>query len=585
MSDNQVTDLHNDSVILHDSAKKQWRLFEHPEHVIIERDPSKIQSRIDQVEKQVEENGLTAVGFITYEAASANGTDAPIQQNLDFPLLWFGLYQSSKPYHFPKNPGTTKTPAIKWQASVSDQDYRQAIDRIHTEIHEGNTYQVNYTYRLQARIDQTPWHIFTRLIHAQGAAYGAYIQTQQWSICSASPELFFTLDGDKLTSRPMKGTAERGLTSEDDLAQKRWLQNSIKNRAENLMIVDMVRNDFGRICEIGSITVPHLFSVEQYPTVWQMTSTITGTTKLALRDIFNALFPAASITGAPKRSAMEIIDNLEPTPRKLYTGTIGYFSPKRQAQFNIAIRTLLFNNQTQQAEYSVGSGITSDSNAREEHQECRAKALILNHSLADFKLIETLRWAPEEGIYLLERHMQRLLASARYFAWQIKPEAILAELQNHADTLDNTHNFIIRLLIDKKGKTSIESRPLNPLPEAYSISLATTPIKKSSVFMYHKTTRRGVYERALAGVTANDAILFNEQGEITESTIANIIVEIGQKLYTPPIECGLLSGIYRAELLSRGEIQERLISLQEYQQAENVYLINSVRKKWRVNRS
>ncbi len=267
---------------------------------------------------------------------------------------------------------------------------------------------------------------------AQDPPYGAFLDTGEWVICSASPELFFRLDGARIECRPMKGTAARGRTQAEDLAQARALQASEKERAENVMIVDMVRHDLGRVAQTGSVKVDRLFEVERYPTIWQMTSTVEAQTEAGLGDIFRALFPPASITGAPKVRTMQIIAELERLPRRLYTGTIGFLAPGRRAQFNVAIRTLLVNRPTGCAEYGVGSGITWDSDPEAEWQECRTKARILAPPVPAFSLLETMRWTPEEGYYLLERHLERLQDSALYFGFRFDLTALRLELERLA---------------------------------------------------------------------------------------------------------------------------------------------------------
>ena len=359
------------------------------------------------MEQAVVQDGLYAAGFVSYEAAPAFDGSLVVNDDGHFPLLWFGLYEGVEEVELPAaralndaagaptssrlcaagNPAIPLGPANAlsrleagapdWQASVGREEFDEAMARIKALIRSGDTYQVNYTYRLRTPFAGNPWNLFLRLVAAQDPPYGAFLDTGEWVICSASPELFFRLDGTRIQCRPMKGTAARGRTQAEDLAQAQALQASEKERAENVMIVDMVRHDLGRVAQPGSVKVARLFEVERYPTIWQMTSTVEAQTEAGLGEIFQALFPAASVTGAPKVRTMQIIADLEPLPRRLYTGAIGFFAPGRRAQFNVAIRTLLVNRKTGFAEYGVGSGITWDSDPEAEWQECRAKARIL----------------------------------------------------------------------------------------------------------------------------------------------------------------------------------------------------------------
>ena len=306
-----------------------------------------------EVEKRVEVNGWHAAGFLSYEAAPAFEPMLPRRPAGRFPYLWFGLYPT---------PATVKLPAplhprdvLEWSPIVGRETYNTAIDKIREYITEGRTYQVNYTLPLHADFNSSPWDFFLHLARTQNS-HAAYVDAGRYVICSASPELFFQLDGNTITCRPMKGTVKRGRTPREDQAQADWLENSEKNRAENVMIVDMIRNDLGRIAGVGSVDVPELFKVERYPTLWQMTSTVTAQTKASVTEIFHTLFPCASITGAPKISTMRIIHELETTPRRIYTGVIGYISPDRKANFSVAIRIALIDRQEQNAEYGIGGG-------------------------------------------------------------------------------------------------------------------------------------------------------------------------------------------------------------------------------------
>ncbi|MFC1976003.1 chorismate-binding protein [Chloroflexota bacterium] len=314
-------------VVIHDAATEQWLHFQSPRKVIEAMCIEEVMPQLRLVEQMVQQHGLYAAGFISYEAAPAFDTALQVRSPDSFPLLWFGLYPRPEVIELPPPAQNSSQPALEWTPSVSRPAYNQAIARIKEHIACGDTYQVNYTLRLRTPFFGDPWPFFLELVQAQQADYGAYVDAEQFAICSASPELFFRLDQDQLVTRPMKGTATRGLTLAEDEAQAQWLHHSEKNRAENVMIVDMIRNDIGRIATTGSVRVPRLFDVERYPTLWQMTTTVAATTAASLSGIMTALFPCASITGAPKPRTMQIIADLETMPRRVYTGCIGFVTP------------------------------------------------------------------------------------------------------------------------------------------------------------------------------------------------------------------------------------------------------------------
>jgi len=532
---------------------------------------------LEEIERQVNLHDLYAVGYISYEASPAFDSALRVRDSGPTPLVWFGLFNEPEEIDLPSLP--TEYDLGEWTPSVSREDYNSAIKSIKELIAAGRTYQVNYTIRLTSSFSGDPWGLFIDLNRAQNAHYGAYIDIGDACICSASPELFFELTGEELVSRPMKGTVERGLTLVEDKVQAEWLHNSPKNRAENVMIVDMIRNDMGRVSQIGTVHVPRLFDVERYPTVWQMTSTVHSRTAASFSEILAALFPCASITGAPKVSTMDIISGLESSSRGVYTGCIGYISPGRRAQFNVAIRTVVINRQDAVAEYGVGGGIVWDSTAADEYQECQIKALVLTERRPSFKLLESILWSPDEGYFLLEEHLRRLVDSALYFDFQLDLPAIQRSLEAPDLHLDD-QPVKVRLTVDKDGAIEIESLPISLLGPA-RLSLASEPIKSDNVFLYHKTTHRNVYEAAKRGHNdCDDVLLWNEKGEITETTIANIIVEMDGILYTPPVASGLLAGVFRGSLLQQAAIKERVITLDDVVRSDSLYVISSVRK-WR----
>jgi para-aminobenzoate synthetase/4-amino-4-deoxychorismate lyase len=355
------------------------------------------------------------------------------------------------------------------------------------------------------------------------------------------------------------------------------LRESKKERAENVMIVDMVRNDLGRVARPGSVRVTNLFDVERYPTVLQLTSTVAAETDASLIGLMQALFPAASITGAPKARTMEIIAGVECSPRRIYTGTIGFVEPGGRSQFNVAIRTVLVHRATGEAEYGIGGGIVADSTLAEEWNESQIKARALAARPPSFDLLETMLWKPDVGYVLIGRHLKRLLQSSDYFGFQVDVLDVRARVEQFAQSLPPTPQRI-RVTVSRSGAVDITSKPQDVDEGFPRIVLAASPVDPSNPFLYHKTTNRSVYEDAIAARPGfSDVLLYNDRGEVTESTIATLVVEIDGELWTPPISCGLLPGTLRAHLIDEGKIREKVITVQQMLTASQRYLMNSVR--------
>ncbi len=574
-----------------------WLYFSHPHRVIEVHELDGVIPALQEIEDLVNDNDWHAAGFLSYEAAPVFDLSLKIRSCSEFPLLWFGLYPAPRLISLPE-PASPK-PALTWSPTVHRNTYNSAIDQIKNQIAKGHTYQVNYTMRLQTDFTEDPWNFFLHLAQTQNN-YAAYVDTGHYVIASASPELFFQLNGNTITGRPMKGTVKRGRTTGEDKEKADWLRSSEKNRAENVMIVDMIRNDLGRIAKIGSVHVPELFTTEKYPTLWQMTSTVKATTSASITNIFKALFPCASITGAPKVSTMKIIAELETTPRKIYTGSIGHIAPNRKATFNVAIRTALIDRETQIAEYGVGGGIVWDSTSTDEYAEALLKARVLTESTPQFSLLETMLWTPDEGFFLREKHIARLLDSAEYFGFPISRRGEVLSPQGggtpplHIETyLDEissqfTSPHRVRLLLYKNGTLNYEAKPFQPSdnPSPLKACLAKEPIHSGNVFLFHKTTHRDVYDSVKKdSPDCDDVLLYNENSELTEFTIGNLVVEMDGKLYTPPLSCGLLAGTFRAHLLETGQVEERVIRVGELKDCKKIFLVNSVRKWQQVDLS
>jgi len=526
--------------------------------------------------------GLHAAGFVAYEAAPAFEPALAVRASAGrLPLLRFGLFRErdeGQPPSIEETAGAFSLGAFA--PSVDEERFGEAVRRIRAWIAAGDTYQVNYTFRLRAPFEGDDHALYARLALAQRAAYCAHLRFDDFSILSLSPELFFRWQGGALELRPMKGTRPRGRWPAEDDALAAELLSSPKDRAENVMIVDLLRSDAGRLAVPGSVSVPQLFAVERYETVHQMTSTVRARTPAGTRlgDVFRALFPSGSITGAPKIRTSQLIAELEDAPRGVYTGAVGFVSPG-ETIFNVAIRTLVIERQTGMAELGVGSGITYDSEAGAEYRECLDKAEFARRAPHDFQLLETLLWEPGSGFFLLGPHLDRLRESARYFGFSYDRREIERRLAS-ADIADSPRR--VRLLLARDGAVSVETHPLHPeagLP--VRVALAAEPVDSREVLLYHKTTRREVYERrAAARPDCDDVLLVNESGQVTESTIANLVAEIDGERSTPPLDCGLLPGVFRGELLRTGEIRERVLTAADLRRATALWLVNSVRK-WR----
>ncbi len=566
------------TVVLRNQAGDGWLSFRRPRKILAARRLDDVIPVLQEIENAVSAEGLHAAGFLSYEAAPAFDASLLVQpDNTNFPLAWFALFDRPPEQVTLPSCAAPALEQLAWQPMITPDEYCAAIARIKRHIRNGDTYQVNFTYRLRAACSEDPWKLFLAMA-AHEPPYGAFINAGEWAVCSASPELFFSLKGNRLESRPMKGTAARGLWHEQDRGQAEALAASQKDRAENLMIADMVRHDMGRVAATGSVRAQKLFSVERFSTVWQMTSTVRATTRAGITEICKALFPPASITGAPKTRTMELICGLESSPRRIYTGAIGFIAPGRRAQFSVAIRTMLINRKERQAEYGIGGGIVWDSRAGSELAESRIKARVLNRLPPAFDLLETILWRPGRGFWLLPYHLRRLLNSAAYFGYRADAKKVRKELADYAAKLSEEPHRL-RLLVSKNGAVSLTAARLKPSALHFSdIALAAQPVDAANPLLYHKTTCRQAYEDALKLVPgAPDIVLHNEKGEITESTIASIAVDLRGRLCTPPVRCGLLPGTLRAHLLKRGELVEKPITIARLLSSRKVFLLNSVR--------
>ncbi|WP_058302673.1 aminodeoxychorismate synthase component I [Gorillibacterium timonense] len=553
--------------------------FRNPAQVIEANDLGEVRPALGRVQEALNQ-GFYAAGYIGYEAAPAFDPAMKVRPGSRMPLLWFGIYEKPEDWNSPQLEEDALFELGVWESAESRERYTASIGRIKEAIAQGATYQVNHTLRLRTSFRGSGEGYYRQLARAQKAEYGAYLRFGGYEVLSVSPELFFRVEEGRLTTRPMKGTIRRGRYPDEDVRQRERLTASVKDRAENLMITDLLRNDLGRIAETGSVEVPELFRVEAYPTVYQMTSTVTCRLRegIGLEELFAALFPCGSVTGAPKISTMELIAELEEEPREIYCGAIGYASPYgKELAFNVPIRTVWIDKEAETAEYSVGGGVTWDSSADGEYEEALAKAAVLSHPVEPFHLLESLLLT--DGRYwLMERHLDRLRASAAYFGFPYPEERLIANL----DRMAAEHGegaYKIRLLLAEDGLVEGDAAPIvPPSDERPRIGLAAERVDSADPFLYHKTTQRDRYARIFAtGNGAYDMLLTNERGELTEFTRGNLVLEQGGFKWTPPIEAGLLAGTFRDELLARGEVNEKTLTPDDLKRADRIWFINSVR--------
>lgn len=554
-------------------------LFARPRHVLVAHRPSEVASLLEALAAEAR-RGRYVAGYLAYEAAYAlDRTGFPDPPAPAGPLAWFGVYDAPErlaPADLETRlaaaaPATVSPPRLAWDRAT----YRTRVEAVRRHIREGDVYQINLTAPLRFRFAGDPLGLYRRLRHAQRVAYGAVVRTETAWILSLSPELFVRRDGDRLTARPMKGTARRGPDVAADEAVARSLAASAKDRAENLMIVDLLRNDLAVVAEPGSVRVPALFTVERYETLWQMTSTVTARARpgVTVADVLRALFPCGSVTGAPKRRAMQLIRHLEPGPRGVYCGAIGVVRPGGDFVFSVPIRTVELIGA--EGRMGVGSGIVWDSDPDAEYAECLLKGRFLTSAPPGFRLLETMR--TEGGtVALLEEHLARLRAAAAYFGFWLDEEVVRTVVRERASA--GPHR--LRLTVGVDGDVQAEVGPLETDPLRTAV-LYPEPVPEDDPFLRHKTTHRPVYARALAWARsqgADEALLRTADGRLTEGTRTNVWIERDGRLLTPSLERGGVPGVYRAHLLRTDpRAAEAPLRVEDLGRADRVLLSNAVR--------
>ena len=583
-------------------ARQRLRMGQ-PRRWLVAHDPAQVPGLLDAAH-EMSKQGSWVVGWVAYEAAPGLDPCLPVKAlPPGRPFAVWAVFDHAEPWQdTPGDPSTDRLidPAAPWSAgpwtpALSEPEVSRRIEQVRELIQAGEVYQVNLTDTLSAPFQGGPQAIgpfFEALRRSQPAGYSLMLDARAACrspgvLLSVSPELFFDWDGEALVTRPMKGTAARGPDALSDQAAAEHLRTSPKERAENLMIVDLLRNDLSRVAEVGSVRVPSLFDLHALPTVWQMTSTITARSRPGLRlsEAFAALFPCGSVTGAPKRQAMHHIASLEAGPRGVYCGAVGLMAPGGRVTFNVPIRTVVLDTPPPEAPWTarcgIGSGITLDARPESEWQEWQAKQAFLRRASQPFSVLESLRL--ESGqLHRLERHLARAAASAEHFGFKWDEQRVRAALQS-ACLAHPSGVFKLRLLSDARGQAQVEVAAL-PAPPAQAprVALAERPMPTADDFIRHKTTQRGAYAAFPAPNGCLDTLLINEAGELTEFTIGNLALRLDGRWCTPPVTAGLLPGVMRAHLLESGELVERPLTPADLARADAIELINSVRGRIRV---
>jgi len=573
--------------------------------------------------------GLYLAGFLSYELGYL--LDFKITSlreiNSSFPLAFFYVFDNDKVIIFDHRKDkisqnaevaeellkcSSKPVNLKYKIrnphlNISEKEYIEKIKKIKNYISAGDTYQINYTIKLKFTFEGSLLGLYKKLRQTQRVSYSAFIKTKDFAVLSFSPELFFRKAGRIVTVKPMKGTIDRGKDIFEDKTQGKRLHESIKNRAENVMIVDLLRNDLGKISPYGKVKVKKLFEVERYETLFQMTSTVETelSPKIDLYKLFYSLFPSGSVTGAPKIRSMEIIKELEKEPRNVYTGAIGIILPNKKAIFNVGIRTLLINN-SGESEMGIGSGIVIDSNPYKEFEECKLKYKFLIKKVVKFMLVETILYcadfkteiknfydlllnitkeAFQNGYFLLNLHIERLRNSALYFDFKFDEEKILHKLYNLSIKLEKDGSYKVRLLLSKNGAIKLQYFKFDMAEfcskKVVKVAISSKPVDKENIFLYHKTTNRKLYNEEYKKFCKEgffEVLFLNQEGEICEASRCNIFVKNGNYYYTPAKASGLLEGVFRRYLImqNKDKIKIRTLSINDLISAEKVFVTNAV---------
>jgi len=559
------------------SEQPQVILFYNPIKQIICKNFADIEDKLKVLDFYINK-GYYIAGFISYEAGLFFN-DLKINKSIKFPLFSFGIYKKPVIIRNLKLDIKNDFAVYDIKRNIDFKEYKLKIKIIRDLLKNGEVYQINYCFKEKFRAFGDLLNLFFNLVNLQKTKYSAFIKSRENYILSISPEMFFFIKGDEIIMKPMKGTLLK-----DGNIKKEKLKDE-KNKAENIMIVDLIRNDLGKICRINSIEVPEKFVIEDYGTLYQMTSTIKGKLKTKkFSDIIKAIFPSGSVTGAPKRRAMQFISILEKEPRRVYTGSIGYFS-KNRGLFNICIRTAVVDRKNNRAEMGIGSGVVYDSVASKEYRECLGKAKFLEKFAFDFKIFESILYEKGKGFFLLNEHLKRLKISCKKFRFKFNKSEVLKKLNSIKEKIKDENKYKIRIFIDANGNMNGDYEKIRDEKEkTVKLMLADEKVNSKNIFLYHKTTKRQFYDNWLKEAKQNgfdEVVFLNERGQITECATSNIFIEKNGIFFTPPVKCGLLNGTYRQHLLLSNpqKFREKILYKKDLLKAKEIFICNSVRAK------
>ncbi len=559
--------------------------FLNPVKIVRLEDPGSVDDFLNEFDELTKK--YYTAGFFSYELGYCLEEAFKDKIKTSFPPALFCAYEKPAIYdhntgrfisgNFDLHPGHADYKINNLRLNITKDEYKENVEKVRDYIRKGDIYQANYTIKYNFDFSGSPMGLYRDLKAKQYVAYNVFAGFDDFYILSLSPELFFRKKGNKITVRPMKGTYRRGRNSSEDKENGEFLACDEKNRSENVMIVDLLRNDIGKVCESGSVKTTKLYEIEKYNSLFQMTSTVEGILEkdLPAGRLIRSIFPSGSITGAPKIRSMEIIRELEKEERKIYTGSIGFFEPSGDSVFNVAIRTILI--QGNKGEMGVGGAIVYDSTAEDEFQECELKArFLLQKPAPEFSIIETMLF--DEKYLDLDLHINRMRESAEYFDYLFDENALRQKLDGLRKSMpDGKHK--VRLLLDRSGRFTVTYVKPDTGAAEYKIRLSEKRVDSSNIFLFHKTTSRELYEielNAARQLGFFDIIFMNEKNEITEGAITNFYIKAKGEIFTPPLDCGLLNGTIRQSMLGKGKVIEKRINLQDIKQAEAFYISNAI---------
>ncbi len=565
--------------VIKSSSAGGYLVCDSPENVLVASQPDEIRGLLQEVET-LQAKGYYVGGYLGYEAARGFDDHYPVHTESDFPLAIMLASRSVKTSGLPE----LEHPRVRSEVEINQLEYQQHYEALLRYIEAGDIYQANFSFRSVINNLQDGFSLFCKLEQYHPMPYAGFIEHDGWQVISLSPELFLSRRGEQLWTEPMKGTTKRGLWFEQDETQRRFLESDSKNRAENLMIVDLMRNDLSKISKSGSVEVPVLFESRRFPSLHQLISVVRSELRsgVSLFDVLKATFPAGAITGAPKLRAMEIINELEDEPRDAYTGSVGIFLPGGDFQLNVAIRTLSVSNSNDksQAKLGIGSGVVSPSSGEAEWRECLLKSEFLNYQPRHREIFETILFTDHEFVWL-DEHLNRLKNSCEYFLVPFDRSAIEARLRLVSAQFQQ-NSYRVRLSIGQNGNIGVEFKPLvnSGWDDSLKVLLSDHKIDVTRCYQYHKTDYRTHYDQALSEASAlgfGEVLFFNNLGQLTEGAISNVFLLVGGEWLTPGLDAGLLPGVWRAKAIEQYDAKPCGIDRALLCSAQSILIGNSVR--------